>query len=212
MVGYATPPRAAQAPRGQTWARYIAPLHGGITVAHTADQLAELDALLQHSIATAGDFLRLFVSDAGKIAHGCATGPLPGDGSGCGAGDDHSARRAAGGAGGISVLRRTILHTHVVDSTRARHATARPEISLTHYVDIDIAIIAHGVAALVGPAHPDFAASTRTIRPRGFSSCASAVTASTCGSMPERCSPTRAIREPFRRERRVGDARRHCVG
>ena len=42
-------------------------------------------------------------------------------------------------------------------STRARHATARPEISLTHYVDIEVAIIAHGVAALVGPAHPDFA-------------------------------------------------------
>ena len=50
-------------------------------------------------------------------------------------------------------------HFHIptsADSARARHALARPEVSLTHYVDIDIAIIAHGRATLIGTEHPDF--------------------------------------------------------
>ena len=45
-----------------------------------------------------------------------------------------------------------------LSSARALHAATRPEISLTHYVDVDVdvAIIAHGMAVLVGAGHPDF--------------------------------------------------------
>jgi hypothetical protein len=127
-------------------------------VTHTAEQLAELDALLQHSIATAGEFLRRSFEmpehslSAAQLVRYLETDRVVALATTTARGAPRVAPVASVFFGG-----RFHLPTSAT-SSRVRHATARPEISLTHYVDVDAAIIAHGVAVLVGSQHPDFAA------------------------------------------------------
>jgi hypothetical protein len=127
-------------------------------VTHTAEQLAELDALLQHSIATAGEFLRRsFEMPEHSLSVAQLTRYLETDRVVALA--TTTARGAPRVAPVASVFFGGRFHMPTsASSTRARHVAARPEISVTHYVDVDVAIIAHGTATLVGPQHPDFAA------------------------------------------------------
>jgi hypothetical protein len=45
----------------------------------------------------------------------------------------------------------------VAQSARARHLARRPGVSLTYFEGTDLAVIAHGRAAIVDAGHPDFA-------------------------------------------------------
>jgi hypothetical protein len=137
-------------------------------VTHTAEQLAELDALLQHSIATAGEFLRRsFEMPEHSLTVAQLTRYLETDRVVALA--TTTARSAPRVAPVVSVFFGGRFHMPTSStSTRARHAASRPEISLTHYVDVDVAIIAHGAAVLVGPEHPDFAALNAQYRAEWF--------------------------------------------
>jgi pyridoxine/pyridoxamine 5'-phosphate oxidase len=45
----------------------------------------------------------------------------------------------------------------VATSARAKHILQRPAVSLTYFEGTTLAILVHGVASLIAPAHPDFA-------------------------------------------------------
>lgn len=46
----------------------------------------------------------------------------------------------------------------VATAARTRHISQRPAVSITHYVDNEVAIVAHGHASIMLPDQPDFAA------------------------------------------------------
>jgi hypothetical protein len=151
-------PCAVGLPCDLTWTRYIAPLQLEADISkHSVEQLAELDDLLQRSIAKAGEFLRRSFEmpehslSATQLVRYLETDRVV-------ALSTTTARGAPRVAPVASVFFGGRFHMpKSASSARARHAVSRPEISLTHYVDVDVAIIAHGVAEIVGPEHPAFA-------------------------------------------------------
>jgi hypothetical protein len=54
-------------------------------------------------------------------------------------------------------LRATFYLATVAEAARARHLARRPGASLTYFEGIDMAVVAHGQAAIIGADHPDFA-------------------------------------------------------
>ena len=46
----------------------------------------------------------------------------------------------------------------VASAARTGHIQRQPAVSFTYYEGIDLAVIAHGEAAIIQPDHPDFAA------------------------------------------------------
>ncbi len=124
----------------------------------TPEDMERLQALLDRSIERAGAFLRHSFEmpehsfSAGQLAHylrgiqnvAFATVTAKGE-----------PRVAPIG----SLFYRGRFHIPTVaTAARTRMVTARPSMSLTHYVGDDLAIIAHGSATLIPVEHPDFAA------------------------------------------------------
>jgi pyridoxamine 5'-phosphate oxidase-like protein len=58
---------------------------------------------------------------------------------------------------GAFLLRASFNVPTVAEAMRARHITQRPGASLTYFEGTDLAVVAHGDAAIIDPSHPDFA-------------------------------------------------------
>jgi hypothetical protein len=54
-------------------------------------------------------------------------------------------------------LRASFYVPTVAEAARARHLAQRPAASLTYFVGTDLAVVAHGHAAIIDVDHPDFA-------------------------------------------------------
>ena len=123
----------------------------------TSEDLQQLQELLDTSMANAGAFLRASfeapahsLSAAQLVAYftGLRTVAL--------------ATVTARGEPRVAPIGALLAHGHFVIPTvaaaaRTRHVLARPGVSLTLYDGIDLAIIAHGTAAVVTADDPDFA-------------------------------------------------------
>lgn len=123
----------------------------------TPEDMERLQALLDRSIERAGVFLRRSFEmpehslSAGQLAHylrgiqnvALATVTAKGE-----------PRVAPIG----SLFYRSRFHIPTVaTAARTRMVSARPSMSLTHFVGDDLAIIAHGSATIISGEHPDFA-------------------------------------------------------
>jgi hypothetical protein len=125
-------------------------------VRETPRDLERLQALLDHSIEHAGPFLRTSfqmpehsLSAAQLVAHlyGSRTVAL---GTVTARGEPRVAPIAA------LFLRGAFYIPTVAEAARARHLARRPGASLTYFEGTDLAVIAHGAAAIIDVSHPDF--------------------------------------------------------
>jgi Pyridoxamine 5'-phosphate oxidase len=124
----------------------------------TPEDIAELQALLDRSIAQAGPFLRdsfqmpehsLTAAQLVVYLQGIQNVAL--------------ATTTARGEPRVAPIGSLFYRGHfciptVAAAARARHIAQRPAVSLTHYVGDDLAIIVHGRATALPPDHPEFAA------------------------------------------------------
>jgi hypothetical protein len=145
----------ARAPRPVSIGLVSAPILGRMR--ETAEDLAALQALLDDSIERAGPFLRSSfrmpersLSAAELVAR--LDGPLT----------VALATVTARGEPRVAPIGALFLHGRfhvptVAESGRARHLAARPAVSVSYHEGIDLAVIAHGSATLVGEDDPAFA-------------------------------------------------------
>lgn len=123
----------------------------------TPDDLMRLQRLLDHSIEQAGSFLR---SSFQMPDHSLGAAQLISYWN-----DFNTVALATVTARGeprvapISALmyRAQVYVPTVANATRAKHLRSRPAVSLTHYNGNDVAIIAHGSAAILQSDQPLFA-------------------------------------------------------
>ena len=137
-------------------------------IRHTDDDVAALQALLERSALSAGDFLRDTFEMPG---HALTARQLTG----------YFEQRirsvavatvTARGEPRVSPVGAFFYGAkfHIptaAQAVRVRHLRSRPAISLTHFVLNSIAVIVHGRAEILTPEHPQFAdlASLDTMRP-----------------------------------------------
>jgi hypothetical protein len=126
-------------------------------VRETAEELRQLQALLEASIAKASPFLRssfempehsLSASQLAARLDGALTVAL--------------GTVTAGGEPRVAPINALFLHGSfyiptVAEAARARHIARRPGTSLTYFEGTDLAVIAHGRARIIAADHPGFA-------------------------------------------------------
>jgi hypothetical protein len=125
---------------------------------HSAEELSDLQRLLDESARSAGDALRETFEPQGHLlsARQLAAyfGPIRGFALATvtSAGDPRVAPVGA-------VFYRAKFHVPTADySKRVAHVVGRDSVSLTHFVLGSIAVIVHGRAAVIAATDPDFAA------------------------------------------------------
>lgn len=123
----------------------------------TADDLSQLQALLDASIARAGPFLR---SSFEMPAHSLSAAQLAGALQGI----VHVALATVTAKGeprvapiGALFSRGTFYIPTTANAARTRHIRQRPAVSLTCFRDNGFALILHGRASTIAPDDPDFA-------------------------------------------------------
>jgi hypothetical protein len=123
----------------------------------TAADLQRLQALLDDSVARASAFLR---SSFQMPEHSLSAERLAAhlQGSLTVALATVTARGEPRVAPIAALFLRGAFHVPTVaESARARHVAQRPGVSLTYFEGTDLAVIAHGHAAILDAGHPDFA-------------------------------------------------------
>lgn len=124
----------------------------------TPEEMERLQALLDRSIERAGAFLRRsFEMPEHSLSAAQLTRYLQG------IQNVAFATTTAKGEPRVAPIGSLFFRGHfyiptVATAARTRMVTARPAVSLTHFVGDDLAIIAHGSATVVPADHPDFAA------------------------------------------------------
>jgi hypothetical protein len=123
----------------------------------TPADLQRLQTLLDHSIQRASPFLRssfempehsLSATQLAAHLQGSLTVAL---GTVTARGEPRVAPISA------LFLRASFYVPTVAEAARARHLAQRPAASLTYFVGTDLAVVAHGHAAIIDADHPDFA-------------------------------------------------------
>ena len=123
----------------------------------TPEDIERLQTLLDRSIERAGAFLRSsFEMPEHSLSAGQITRYLQG------IQNVAFATTTAKGEPRVAPIGSLFYRGHfhiptVATAARTRMVTARPAISLTHYVGDDLAIIVHGSATIIPVDHPDFA-------------------------------------------------------
>jgi hypothetical protein len=124
----------------------------------TADELLDLQALLDRGIQEASPMLRkIFRIPEGSLSAGQLTGHLQGFKTLA------MATVTAKGEPRVAPVDAILFHGkfHVatdLSTARARHLRKRPAVSLTYYEGDNLAVIVHGIATMIEPGHPQFAA------------------------------------------------------
>lgn len=124
----------------------------------TPEDMEQLQALLDRSIERAGAFLRSsFEMPEHSLSAGQLTHYLQGIQNVAFATTTAKGEPRVAPIGSLFYRGRFYIPT-VATAARTRMVTARPAVSLTHYVGDDLAVIAHGSATVIPIDHPDFAA------------------------------------------------------
>src|SRR5262245_46347544 len=124
----------------------------------TPEDIIELQALLDRSIAEAGAFLRdSFQMPNHSLSAAQLVVYLQGIQNVALATTTARGEPRVAPIGSLFYRGRFCIPT-VAAAARARHIAQRPAVSLTHFVGDDLAIILHGRATALAPDHPDFAA------------------------------------------------------
>jgi hypothetical protein len=122
----------------------------------TPDDLATLQTLLDASIERAGPFLRssfempdhsLSAAQVVRLLHGVPTVAF--------ATVTSKGEPRVAPIGAI-FYRGAFRIPTVMSAMRVRHVRRQPGVSLTYYEGIDLAVIIHGTASVLGVEHPDF--------------------------------------------------------
>ena len=130
----------------------------------TPDDLRQLQALLDESVANAGAFLRSsFEMPEHSLSSGQLVAYLAGLRTVALATVTARGEPRVAPTGALFLRGRFAIPT-VATAVRARHVAARPAVSLTLYDGNDLAIIAHGQATIIADDDPDFAALERLQR------------------------------------------------
>jgi hypothetical protein len=124
----------------------------------TPEDTERLQTLLDRSIERAGAFLRSsFEMPEHSLSAGQVTRYLQGIQNVAFATTTAKGEPRVAPIGSLFYRGRFHIPT-VATAARTRMVTARPAVSLTHFVGDDLAIIAHGSATIIPVDHPDFAA------------------------------------------------------
>jgi hypothetical protein len=124
----------------------------------TPEDMQRLQGLLDKSIERAGAFLRSsFQMPEHSLSAGQMTRYLQGIQNVAFATTTAKGEPRVAPIGSLFYRGRFHIPT-VATAARTRMVTARPAVSLTHFVGDDLAIIAHGSATIIPVDHPDFAA------------------------------------------------------
>lgn len=124
----------------------------------TPEDMERLQALLNRSIERAGAFLRSsFEMPEHSLSAGQLVHYLQGIQNVAFATVTAKGEPRVAPIGSLFFRGRFSIPT-VATAARTRMVTARPAVSLTHYVGNDLAIIAHGNATVIPANHADFAA------------------------------------------------------
>jgi hypothetical protein len=124
----------------------------------TPEDTERLQTLLDRSIERAGAFLRSsFEMPEHSLSAGQVTRYLQGIQNVAFATTTAKGEPRVAPIGSLFYRGRFHIPT-VATAARTRMVTARPAVSLTHFVGDDLAIIVHGSATIIPADHPDFAA------------------------------------------------------
>ena len=124
----------------------------------TPDDIVQLQALLDSSVAQAGAFLReAFEMPEHSLSATQLVTYLQGIQNVALATTTAKGEPRVAPIGSLFFRGRFCIPT-VAAAARARHIARRPAVSLTHYAGDDLAIIVHGRALALAADHPDFAA------------------------------------------------------